>query len=136
VKRDAWGRIDAARIDDGDVIGEYALPLGADGRGNKGKSIMEKMGWTTGMGLGKENNGIREPVAVVAKTDSTGLGAGCPPSYPRDTASTSGLAAKAFRPAFGDKASTSDAVVDATEISGTPHFHKYSLEQYTNILSN
>jgi G-patch domain len=74
VKTNAWGKPvkNATWNDDGDVVGEYAPPVGADG---KGKAMMEKMGWTNGMGLGKENNGIREPVALTIKTLKGGLGA-------------------------------------------------------------
>lgn len=123
VKRNAWGRIDPAALDDGDVVGEYAPPVGAVGKVSKGKAMMEKMGWTTGMGLGKKNNGIREPVAIIVKSEKTGLGLKNSTSDPRATAPTSSLTAEALTPALGDKSSTSDAVVDAT---GNPHFYKYS----------
>jgi G-patch domain len=36
--------------------------------------MMEKMGWATGVGLGKEKNGMLEPVAHVVKTSKSGLG--------------------------------------------------------------
>jgi hypothetical protein len=74
VKTNVWGKLvkNATWNDDGDVVGEYAPPVGADG---KGKAMMEKMGWTNGMGLGRGNNGIREPVALTVKTLKGGLGA-------------------------------------------------------------
>jgi hypothetical protein len=99
VKTNAWGKKvkNPTWNDDGDVVGEHAPPVGTDG---KGKAMMEKMGWTAGMGLGKQSNGIREPVTLTIKTLKTGLGA---------------------------KASTSDAVVDGTKISGNPPSYKYTL---------
>ncbi|KAI9738328.1 MAG: hypothetical protein M1834_008826 [Cirrosporium novae-zelandiae] len=57
---------------DGDIVGASAPELGAD---NKGRAMLEKMGWSHGMGLGAaDNKGILQPVAHVVKTTRSGLG--------------------------------------------------------------
>lgn len=57
---------------DGDVVGASAPEIGA---GNKGRAMLEKMGWSTGTALGAINNkGILLPVAQVVKNSKTGLG--------------------------------------------------------------
>jgi hypothetical protein len=57
---------------DGDVVGASAPELGAE---NKGRAMLEKMGWSTGTALGALNNkGILEPVSHVVKTTKAGLG--------------------------------------------------------------
>lgn len=37
-----------------------------------GQKLLEKMGWTSGKGLGKQENGVTEHVKVSLKTDSKG----------------------------------------------------------------
>ncbi|KAI6461185.1 hypothetical protein MCOR16_009184 [Pyricularia oryzae] len=57
---------------DGEVVGGSAPELGET---NKGRTMLEKMGWSKGMGLGAlDNKGILEPVAHVVKTSKAGLG--------------------------------------------------------------
>lgn len=57
---------------DGDVVGASAPEIGA---GNKGRAMLEKMGWSTGTALGAANNkGILQPVAQVVKNSKAGLG--------------------------------------------------------------
>lgn len=36
--------------------------------------MLEKMGWSAGMGLGSENTGILAPVPVVVKHTTAGIG--------------------------------------------------------------
>lgn len=57
---------------EGEIVGASIPELGQD---NKGRAMLEKMGWAKGMGLGTlENKGILEPVAQVVKTSKAGLG--------------------------------------------------------------
>lgn len=57
---------------DGDVVGASAPAIGA---GNKGRAMLEKMGWSSGTPLGALNNkGILLPVAHVVKNSKAGLG--------------------------------------------------------------
>jgi hypothetical protein len=56
----------------GDIIGGLAPELGVE---NKGRAMLEKMGWSHGTALGAENNkGILQPVTAVVKTGKSGLG--------------------------------------------------------------
>jgi hypothetical protein len=62
----------AAGYRDGDVVGASAPELGAE---NRGRAMLEKMGWSTGTALGALNNkGILQPVSHVVKTTKAGLG--------------------------------------------------------------
>ena len=57
---------------DGDVVGASAPELGVE---NRGRAMLEKMGWSTGTALGALNNkGILQPVTHVVKTSKAGLG--------------------------------------------------------------
>jgi hypothetical protein len=57
---------------DGDIVGGSAPELGV---GNKGRAMLERMGWSTGTALGALNNkGILQPVSHVVKTTKAGLG--------------------------------------------------------------
>ncbi|KAL4743092.1 hypothetical protein BDV11DRAFT_142895 [Aspergillus similis] len=57
---------------DGDVVGASAPEISAE---NKGRAMLEKMGWSTGTALGAANNkGILLPVAHVVKNSKAGLG--------------------------------------------------------------
>jgi hypothetical protein len=57
---------------DGDIVGGSAPELGVE---NKGRAMLEKMGWSTGTALGALNNkGILQPVSHVVKTTKAGLG--------------------------------------------------------------
>ena len=66
------GVFGAASYRNGEVVGASAPELGLE---NKGRTILEKMGWKAGSGLGAINNqGILQPVAHVVKTNKAGLG--------------------------------------------------------------
>ena len=62
----------AVSYHDGEIVGAAAPELGQD---NKGRAMLEKMGWSTGTALGALNNkGIMQPVVHVVKTTKAGLG--------------------------------------------------------------
>jgi hypothetical protein len=57
---------------DGEIVGASAPEIGAD---NKGRAMLEKMGWSTGTALGALNNkGILQPVTHIVKNSRAGLG--------------------------------------------------------------
>lgn len=57
---------------DGDIVGASAPEIGIE---NKGRAMLEKMGWSSGTALGATNNkGILLPVAHVVKKSKAGLG--------------------------------------------------------------
>lgn len=57
---------------DGEVVGGSAPELSQE---NKGRAMLEKMGWSNGTALGALNNkGILQPVAHVVKRSKAGLG--------------------------------------------------------------
>jgi G-patch domain/R3H domain len=57
---------------DGDIVGGSAPELGAE---NRGRAMLEKMGWSSGTALGALNNkGILQPVSHIVKTTKAGLG--------------------------------------------------------------
>ncbi|KAH8645601.1 hypothetical protein BX600DRAFT_160239 [Xylariales sp. PMI_506] len=57
---------------EGEVVGQHAAELTSD---NKGRLLLEKMGWSKGMALGaSENKGIIVPIAQVMKNTKAGLG--------------------------------------------------------------
>ena len=56
----------------GDVVGGTAPELGVE---NRGRAMLEKMGWTSGNALGALNNkGILQPIASVVRNSRAGLG--------------------------------------------------------------
>lgn len=62
----------SVRYRDGDVVGGSAPELGIE---NRGRAMLEKMGWSSGTALGAINNkGILQPVSHVVKTTKAGLG--------------------------------------------------------------
>ncbi|KAB5518794.1 hypothetical protein GE09DRAFT_1044698 [Coniochaeta sp. 2T2.1] len=62
----------AVTYQEGEVVGASAPELGQE---NKGRTMLEKMGWSIGMGLGTlDNKGILQPVAHVVKRTKAGLG--------------------------------------------------------------
>lgn len=62
----------AFTLKDGEVVGGGAPELD---QANKGRAMLEKMGWSTGMALGsQENKGILQPLASVVKRTRAGLG--------------------------------------------------------------
>lgn len=57
---------------DGEVVGATAPELGAE---NRGRAMLEKMGWSTGTALGAlDNKGILQPVMQTMKRSKAGLG--------------------------------------------------------------
>ncbi|KAH8592225.1 hypothetical protein B0O99DRAFT_597275 [Bisporella sp. PMI_857] len=57
---------------DGDVVGGSAPEIGIE---NKGRAMLEKMGWSSGTALGAVNNkGIMTPVTHIVKNSKAGLG--------------------------------------------------------------
>jgi R3H domain/G-patch domain len=57
---------------DGDVVGASAPELGSE---NRGRAMLEKMGWSSGMGIGKVGNkGSVEVIKHVVKNTKAGLG--------------------------------------------------------------
>lgn len=66
------GESTSAGCREGEVSSSKLPELTAD---NRGRAMLEKMGWTTGMGLGAHHNkGILEPVPHVVKRSKAGLG--------------------------------------------------------------
>ncbi len=62
----------AVTLNDGEVVGGSAPEIGTT---NKGRTMLEKMGWTTGTALGAVNNkGITQPIEQIVKRSRTGLG--------------------------------------------------------------
>ena len=55
---------------DGDVVGGDAEEIASD---NRGRVMLEKLGWRTGMGLGVEGEGMKLPVFAVVKAGKSGL---------------------------------------------------------------
>ncbi|KAI9798548.1 MAG: hypothetical protein M1833_004685 [Piccolia ochrophora] len=57
---------------DGEVVGAAAPELGVE---NRGRAMLERMGWSTGTALGAmDNKGILQPVSHVVKISKAGLG--------------------------------------------------------------
>ncbi|KAI1733468.1 hypothetical protein F4680DRAFT_441605 [Xylaria scruposa] len=57
---------------EGDIVGQHASEIGVE---NKGRAMLEKMGWTKGMSLGTvETQGITVPLTHVIKKTKAGLG--------------------------------------------------------------
>lgn len=57
---------------EGDAVGASAPEIGIE---NRGRAMLEKMGWSKGMALGSmDNQGIIEPIAHIVKKSRTGLG--------------------------------------------------------------
>ncbi|KAI0414610.1 hypothetical protein F5X98DRAFT_243423 [Xylaria grammica] len=57
---------------EGDVVGQHASEIGVE---NKGRAMLEKMGWSKGMSLGTvETKGIIVPLTHVIKKTKAGLG--------------------------------------------------------------
>lgn len=70
--RGAGGVTSGVTYMDGDVVGGSAPEIGA---GNRGRAMLEKMGWSSGTALGAQNNkGILQPVTHVVKNSRAGLG--------------------------------------------------------------
>jgi G-patch domain/R3H domain len=62
----------ATHVREGDIVGQGAPVLGEE---NRGRAMLEKMGWTMGMGLGAaQRQGLLEPVTQVVRHSKAGLG--------------------------------------------------------------
>lgn len=61
----------AASVRDGEIVGAGAAEISKDSYGHK---LMEKMGWSKGMALGKEGEGRLVPVEQMMRTGKAGLG--------------------------------------------------------------
>ncbi|KAF7545256.1 hypothetical protein G7046_g9608 [Stylonectria norvegica] len=62
----------AASYQDGEIVGATAPELATD---NRGRTMLEKMGWSTGTALGAmDNKGILQPVTHAMKRSKAGLG--------------------------------------------------------------
>ncbi|KAK0387127.1 hypothetical protein NLU13_5440 [Sarocladium strictum] len=68
------GRVNvaAATVQDGEIVGAAAPELGVE---NRGRAMLEKMGWSQGTALGAlDNKGILQPVSHAMKRSKAGLG--------------------------------------------------------------
>lgn len=61
----------ATGLRNGEIVGAHAAEIGKDSFGHK---MMEKMGWSKGMALGKDGEGMLLPVAQVMRSGKAGLG--------------------------------------------------------------
>ncbi|OJD23351.1 hypothetical protein ACJ73_05296 [Blastomyces percursus] len=72
VTKSRGGGVKGVSYMDGDVVGASAPEIGAE---NRGRAMLEKMGWSSGTALGAANNkGILHPVVHVVKNSKAGLG--------------------------------------------------------------
>jgi G-patch domain len=70
-KKPRGGPNDAAKPRMGDVVGDRAKPLTDS---NLGHRMLMKMGWTPGVALGAEANGILDPITATIRSKRGGLG--------------------------------------------------------------
>jgi hypothetical protein len=56
---------------EGEVVGASAAEISTD---NRGRIMLEKMGWSQGTGLGTDRAGIQVPIAHIVKNTKAGLG--------------------------------------------------------------
>ncbi|KAL9114151.1 MAG: hypothetical protein Q9227_001923 [Pyrenula ochraceoflavens] len=71
-RKGAGGTTSGAFYLEGEIVGAAAPEIGVE---NRGRAMLEKMGWTSGTALGKmENKGILLPVEHVVKVSKAGLG--------------------------------------------------------------
>jgi G-patch domain/R3H domain len=63
-------RPQVARHRDGDIVGGDAKEISSE---NRGRMMLEKLGWRTGMGLGVEGEGMTVPIVAVMKASKRGL---------------------------------------------------------------
>ncbi|RVX75499.1 hypothetical protein B0A52_00852 [Exophiala mesophila] len=72
IRRVGGGVTSGATYMNGDIVGASAPEIGAE---NKGRAMLEKMGWTSGMGIGAiGNKGGIDVIKHVVKTTKAGLG--------------------------------------------------------------
>ena len=66
------GKTAGVSYHDGEVVGAAAPEIGIE---NRGRAMLEKMGWSKGTALGALNNkGMLQPVTHIVKTTKAGLG--------------------------------------------------------------
>lgn len=66
------GNTSGAAYRDGEVVGAAAPEIGEE---NRGRAMLEKMGWSKGTALGASNNkGMLQPVVHTVKISKAGLG--------------------------------------------------------------
>lgn len=71
-RRGGGGVLSGVSFRDGEEVAASAPEIGAD---NRGRAMLEKMGWTAGMGIGAiGNKGGLDPIKHVIKTTKAGLG--------------------------------------------------------------
>jgi len=62
----------AAKVHEGEIVGGSAPEIS---NSNKGRMMLEKMGWSNGLALGAiDNKGIVQPIEHVVKHSKAGLG--------------------------------------------------------------
>nr|POF02278.1 protein sqs1 [Quercus suber] len=61
----------ATSLRNGEIVGANAAEIGKESFGHK---LMEKMGWSKGMALGKDGEGMLVPVAQIMRSGKAGLG--------------------------------------------------------------
>jgi R3H domain/G-patch domain len=72
MRRGGGGNYSGATYMDGEVVGASAPEIGSD---NKGRAMLEKMGWSSGMGIGADGNkGPTDVIKHVVKNTKAGLG--------------------------------------------------------------
>jgi len=72
IRRGGGGVMSGATYANGDIVGASAPELGAE---NKGRAMLERMGWSAGVGIGAVGNkGSIEVIKHVVKTTKAGLG--------------------------------------------------------------
>ncbi|KAL8971214.1 MAG: hypothetical protein Q9183_001162 [Haloplaca sp. 2 TL-2023] len=70
--RAGGGAVAGVSYMDGEIVGAAAPEIGVE---NRGRAMLEKMGWSKGTALGALNNkGMLQPVTHVVKTTKAGLG--------------------------------------------------------------
>ncbi|KAL8874131.1 MAG: hypothetical protein Q9174_000501 [Haloplaca sp. 1 TL-2023] len=70
--RAGGGAVAGVSYTDGEIVGGAAPEIGVE---NRGRAMLEKMGWSKGTALGALNNkGMLQPVTHVVKTTKAGLG--------------------------------------------------------------
>jgi len=71
-RKGGGGTMSGATYMNGEVVGGSAPEIGSD---NKGRAMLEKMGWTSGMGIGAVGNkGGLDVIKHIVKTTKAGLG--------------------------------------------------------------
>uniref|UniRef100_A0A8C5PZC6 Angiogenic factor with G-patch and FHA domains 1 n=1 Tax=Leptobrachium leishanense TaxID=445787 RepID=A0A8C5PZC6_9ANUR len=91
---------------------------------NKGRKMLEKMGWKKGEGLGKTSDGMRAPIQLQLRQKKAGLGAHNPSSIDAIQVKTQNKIAwekarERFAKTFQDTKQTSDAKIHTSWVKGS-----------------